>query len=192
MIRLGITGGIGSGKTAVSNILKLYDVPVFDADRVAKELNESSAIIREQLIRHFGADIYDGEKLNRERFAKLIFQDKRDLQIANSIIHPEVANSFIEWCRHHSNYPVVAIDAALLIEAGFKQHLDKIVVVYAPKELRIKRVMQRDGISRSEVKRRMDSQLSEEEKIRAADFIIQNDERQSLMEQINNLLILLQ
>lgn len=192
MIRLGITGGIGSGKTAVSNILKLYDVPVFDADRVAKELNDSSAIIREQLIHHFGADIYDGEKLNRERFAKLIFQDKKDLHIANSIIHPEVGKSFIEWCRHHSNYPVVAIDAALLFEAGFKKHLDKIAVVYAPKELRIKRVMQRDGISRSEVKRRIDSQLSEEEKIRAADFIIQNDEHQSLMEQINDLLILLQ
>jgi dephospho-CoA kinase len=192
MIKIGITGGIGSGKSVVCDILHLHNIAVFDADKEAKLLNNTSKIIREKLINHFGKDIYTENKLNRKIFGELIFNNEDNLKIANSIIHPEVANSFIKWCQHHSSSSIVAIESAILIEAGFKKHIDKLITVYAPEELRIKRVANRDNTSIENIKSRINNQISEEKKIQLSDYLIFNDNYHSLILQvyeiINNLL----
>jgi dephospho-CoA kinase len=188
MIKIGITGGIGSGKSVVCDIFRLHGVPVFDADKEAKLLNDTSPVIREKLIRHFGEDIYDATKLDRRKLASLIFHDKTNLAIANSIIHPELANSFIEWSLQRKNHPFVVIDAAVLLEAGFSQFVDKVITVYSPEDIRMERVVRRDHTSISQVEARMKNQLPEEEKIKRSDYVIYNDNRQSLIQQVNDFL----
>lgn len=185
MIKMGITGGIGTGKSVVSDIFHLHGIPLYNADREAKKLNDSSPYIRAQLTLQIGEDLYTEDKLDRKKLASIIFHDSRKLAIVNSIIHPELARHFTEWCRQREcSYPMVILDAALLIEAGFYQFVDKVVMVQAPKELRIARVMQRDRSTRDEVEARMNSQLPEEEKIKYADYLICNDNRHSLIHQV--------
>ena len=188
MIRIGITGGIGSGKSIICDILRLHDIPVFDADKEAKLLNNSSRIIKEKLIKHFGEDIYIDNKLNRKLLSELIFKNEDNLKIANSIIHPEVANLFIDWCQNNSNYNIVAIESAILIEAGFKKYIDKLITVFTPEELRIKRVAHRDNTNVENIKARIKNQISEEEKIKNSDYIIVNDNSQSLIKQVSEIL----
>lgn len=189
MIKIGVTGGIGSGKTVVSTLFRLHDIPVFDADKVARELNDTSSIIRAQLIFHFGEELYSGTRLNRKQLASLIFQDKEKLALVNGIIHPVVASSFNVWCSERKDHAIVVIDAALLIEAGFHRIVDKVITVSAPETMRIERVMKRDQSARHEVEARMRHQLSEEEKINQSDFVIYNDNRQSLIAQVDALLM---
>lgn len=185
MITIGITGGIGSGKSVVSEIFRLHGIPLYNADREAKKLNDSSSYIREQLTRQFGEDIYRDGLLDRKKLAAIIFQDSHQLSFVNSIIHPELAKHFAGWCQQRANYPMVVLDAALLIEAGFHQFVDKVIMVQAPKALRIARVMQRDGMGVDEVEARMKSQLPEEEKMKYADFVICNDNKHSLIHQVS-------
>lgn len=157
---------MGSGKSVVCDLLRLHGIPVFDADKEAKLLNDTSSRIREALTLHFGDDLYEGKKLNRQRLAELIFHDKRNLAIANSIIHPVLADRFIEWSKERSCRPFVAMDAAVLFEAGFEQHVDTVITVYAPKEVRVKRVMEREQTAdRGRVEARMRNQMAEEEKM---------------------------
>lgn len=188
MIRIGVTGGIGSGKSVVCDIFRIYDIPVFDADIEAKRLNDTSQTIRRQLIHHFGPDIYENDRLNRRRFAELIFSNDQNINIANSIIHPVVADCFLEWCNSYRECPVVVIDAALLIEAGFNQFVDKVITVYTPEETRIERVMKRDRVSREQVEARMFNQMPEEEKVKHSDYVIYNDSSHSLIEQVSKIL----
>lgn len=188
MIKLGITGGIGSGKSVVSEIFHLHGIPLYNADREAKELNDTSPYIREQLTLHIGEDLYIDGKLNRKKLASIIFHDSRKLAIVNSIIHPELAKHFNEWCRQQEQCPMVILDAALLIEAGFHKFVDKVIVVQAPEELRIARVMQRDRSVRHEVEARMNSQLSEEEKMKYADYVVCNDNRHSLISRVSEII----
>ena len=188
MIRIGITGGIGNGKSIICDILRLHDIPVFDADKEAKVLNNSSSIIKEKLIIHFGEDIYIDNKLNRKLLSELIFKNEDNLKIANSIIHPEVANLFIDWCQNNSNYNIVAIESAILIEAGFKKYIDKLITVFTPEELRIKRVAHRDNTNVENIKARIKNQISEEEKIKNSDYVIVNDNSQSLIKQVSDIL----
>lgn len=188
MVRIGVTGGMGSGKSVVCELLRLHGIPVFDADLEAKRLNDSSAEVREALIHHFGEDIYEGGKLDRQRFAKLIFNDKQNLAVANGLIHPALAERFSDWCSNQSRFTHVAIDAPVLFEAGFDAHVDTVVVVYSPKELRVKRVMERDRVDREKVEARMQSQLPEEEKLKRANHVIHNDGRHSLIAQVTDLL----
>ncbi|MDD2298814.1 MAG: dephospho-CoA kinase [Fermentimonas sp.] len=188
MIKIGVTGGIGSGKSVVCDIFKLHNIPVFDADTEAKKLNDTSPRIRKQLIYHFGSDIYDNDRLIRRKFADLIFSNEQNMKIANSIIHPEVADCFVDWCNNYKDKPFVIIDAALLIEAGFHQFVDKVITVYAPEEIRIERVMKRDHINRDQVEARMNNQMQEEEKIKLSDFVIYNDNCHSLIEQVSRVI----
>ncbi|MCE5204612.1 MAG: dephospho-CoA kinase [Porphyromonadaceae bacterium] len=185
MITIGVTGGIGSGKSVVCDIFRLHGIPVYDADREAKELNDTSAVIRAELSRHFGEGLYHEGKLDRKAFASIIFQDKQKLAVANAIIHPELAKNFLNWCgRQEQHHSMVIIDAALLFEAGFNKWLDKIITVYAPKEIRLQRTITRDVSSADKVEARMNAQLPEEEKIRQSDFTIYNDNRHSLILQV--------
>lgn len=188
MIRAGITGGIGSGKSVVSELFRLHGVPVYDADREAKYLNDTSPSIRQQLTDHFGGDLYAGGSLNRPMLASLMFHDEKILATVNTIIHPVLANHFAEWCALHTDHRLVMIDAAVLFEAGFHRYLDQVVTVFAPKEIRMERVMHRDHSSREAVERRMKHQLPENEKMQRSDFVIYNDDRHSLIRQTADIL----
>ena len=188
MIKLGITGGIGSGKSVVCDIFRIYNIPVYNADKEAKALNDNSPAVREGLIKSFGSSIYKDGKLDRKRFASLIFNNEQNLNTANSIIHPEVANSFLEWCQKQINKSIVIIDAAILFEAGFDKYVDKVITVTSPFELRIERVIKRDNSDYKKVRLRMDKQSSDEEKIIASDWMILNDEKKSLIKQVSDIL----
>ena len=191
MIRIGVTGGMGSGKSVVCELFRLHGAPVFDADKEAKLLNDTSPRIKEELTRHFGSDLYKEGKLDRQKLATLIFHDKQNLALVNSIIHPVLADQFIKWSKERDSYPFVVIDAAVLFEAGFEQHVDKVITIYAPEAERIERVTRRDGIRKSQVMARMRHQIPEEEKAKRADHVIYNDGQHSLIQQVANILQIL-
>lgn len=188
MIKIGITGGIGSGKSTVSTIFKLHGVPVYNADEETKKLNNSSPIIREQLTKHFGADLYINNELDKKKFADIIFNDTEKLKLANSIIHPEVLNHFTLWCKQHSNQPIVALEAAILFESNFHKYLHKVVTVYSPLQIRVKRVSERDNVSSTMVENRIKHQMPENEKIRLSEYVIVNNYQKSLIKQVGDLL----
>lgn len=188
MIKLGITGGMGSGKSVVCQIFRLHGIPVFDADAEAKKLNDTSPAIREQLSRYFGKEIYADGKLNRRMFAEMIFGDEENLRIANSIIHPQVAKEYLKWTHENSRHAITILESAILFEAGFRRFTDKTIAVYAPKEVRIGRSLARDNASRQDIEARMDKQMPEEEKMRLANFTIYNDNVQPLLPQIARIL----
>lgn len=188
MIKLGITGGIGSGKSTVATLLKLNGVPIYNADAETKKLNDTSPIIRKQLEKHFGEDLYINNRLDKKKFANIIFNDTEKLNLANSIIHPEVLKHFTNWCEQHSNIPIVALEAAILFESNFHKYLHKVVTVYSPRDVRVKRVSERDKVSRDMIESRIKHQMAETEKIRMADYVIINDNQNSLIYQVENLL----
>lgn len=188
MVTIGITGGIGSGKSVVSELFRICGVPVYDADAEAKKLNDTSETIREQLMRHFGQDLYRGHKLDRKKLARIIFSDPQNLRTANSIIHPELRKNFLEWAVRHSHCPVTGLDAALLFEAKFGDMVDKIVTVYAPADLRIVRAARRDNTDEKSIVERAKHQLPDEIKMKLSDFIIFNDGRHSVIQQVEDLL----
>lgn len=183
MIRLGITGGIGSGKSTISELLKMQGIPIYIADIESKKLTETSPIIREKLIEAFGRELYKGGYLNKALLAQLIFGDKEKLKIANSIIHPEVDRHYLQWLDTNRNHSIVAVEAAILFESNMVRLTDKVLVVYSPLEDRIERTIRRDNSNREKVLERINSQMSDEEKIFLSDFIIHNDESKSLIKQ---------
>ena len=188
MIKLGITGGIGSGKSTVATLFELHGIPVYNADKEAQKLNNTSAIIREKLTEHFGHDIYEGNILNKKKFAEIIFNDPDKLALANSIIHPEVLKDFKSWCLKNSHHSIVALEAAILFESKFHLYLDEVISVYAPLNLRIARVAKRDKVDEESVKNRIDNQMAEKDKIKLAEYVIVNDTESSLIEQVQNLI----
>lgn len=184
MIKLGITGGIGSGKSTVSEIFSLCGVPVYIADIESKRITESSSVVREQLIDLFGDELFAKGMLNKPLLASYIFNESSNLQKVNAIIHPEVKKDFYEWVNRHKECDIVAQEAAILYESGFDKLMDKIVVVYTPLDMRIQRTMQRDGVSREKVLDRIRNQMPDEEKVELSDFVIVNDGTISLVEQV--------
>lgn len=188
MIKLGVTGGIGSGKSVVCDVLRLHDIPVYDADLEAKNLNDTSPVIRKKLTESFGQDLYRNNRLDREKLAHLIFNNEENLRTANSIIHPELAKHFMEWAEQRKHHPVIALDAAVLFEAGFQSVLDKTIIVLAPLEVRIERAVKRGNLTKEQITARANSQMSDKEKAELADFIIENDGQHSLLEQVDKIL----
>lgn len=184
MIRLGITGGIGSGKSTVSEIFSLCGVPVYIADIESKKLVATSPIIREKLIEMFGKELYDNNILNKTLLASYIFNDKNKLNVVNAIIHPEVEKDFRKWVVAHSQYDIIAHEAAILFESGFDKLVDKVVTVYTPLDIRIERTIKRDNTSHEKVLERIQNQLADEDKVKLSDFVIVNNESQSLIEQV--------
>lgn len=170
---IGITGGIGSGKTTVAKMFERYGIPVYYADDEAKKLNDTSLIIRERLIDLFGETIYKSGKLDRALLASKIFSDKNLLQKVNSIIHPEVAKHFEKWVQSQ-NSPYVLKEAAILFESGSNKNCDKVILVTAPENIRIDRVMKRDKIEKDQVLSRMKNQWDDDKKRKLSDFVIEN------------------
>lgn len=189
MITVGITGGIGSGKSTVTELFKLMDIPVYIADIESKKLTETSAIIKSKLINLLGEDLYKNGTLDKPKLASIIFSDKNILSKVNNIIHPEVKKDFIGWSKKQANIaPIIAHEAAILFESGEDTLMDKIITVYTPLEVRIERTMQRDGVSRDKALERMSHQMSEEEKIKKSDYVIYNDESVSIIDQTQKII----
>jgi len=185
MKKIGITGGIGSGKTTVCEIFKLLGVPVFHADAEAKNLQNNDLQIRELLINLFGKHIYslDG-MLDRKKLAMLIFNDSAALANVNAIIHPAVRQSFQKWTDNHLDRSYILYEAAVLLESGYASDFDRNILVLADEKLRIDRVIRRDHISEALVKQRINNQMPDSQKIKIVDYIIENNNEKLLFPQI--------
>ena len=187
MIRIGITGGIGSGKSVVASLLSVYNIPVYIADDESKKPTDTSELIKGKLVSLFGNDIYNNNGLDRKLLAKHIFGNKEMLTKVNSIIHPEVNKHFNCWAESQKTKACV-IESAILFESGFDKTVDVKLMIYAPKDIRIQRAIMRDGASREEIERRINSQMADEEKSKLADFTIINDGISALIPQMENFL----
>jgi dephospho-CoA kinase len=186
MYKVGITGGIGSGKSTVAKIFEVLGIPVYYADDEAKKIMETNAEVRQKLITAFGSDCYNQQGLNRQYLRQLIFNDSNNSQKINAIVHPITIAQADTWLQQQ-NTPYALKEAALIFESNAHQHLDFIIGVAAPQALRIKRVMQRDGISEEEVLARMQKQMNEDEKMSKCDAIINNDDTILLIPQVMEL-----
>jgi dephospho-CoA kinase len=184
-LQIGITGGIGSGKTLVSKIFACLGIPVYDADSHAKELMTTDGILVSQIKKEFGDLSYlsDGT-LNRKYLSEVVFNKQERLDVLNKLVHPRVGENYTQWVKRHNNKAYVLKEAALLFETGSYQALNKIIVVHAPEEVRIKRVIHRDGRAEQQVREIIRKQMSEEEKLKRADFIIYNDESSLIIPQV--------
>lgn len=176
MIRVGVTGGIGSGKSRVCAFFAALGIPVYDSDRRAKELMDGDGKLRNSIIALFGDSAYgrDG-RLDRRFIAGKVFNDRMLLASLNGIVHPAVAEDFEAWAMSQNDHHYVILESAILFESGFDRFVDKIITVSAPKDLRIEWVMDRDGASRRQVVERMANQMGDEEREGRADYIIHND-----------------
>ena len=177
-IQIGITGGIGSGKSLVCRIFHVLGVPVYDADSQAKKLMTTDGILIDEIKKEFGSLSYDeGGTLNRALISKAVFNEPEKLTKLNSLVHPRVAEDYNRWISEQSGANYCLKEAALMFESESYRLLDKIIVVTAPDEQRIKRVMQRDPQrSRADVENIIKNQMAQEEKNKRADFVIKNDE----------------
>jgi dephospho-CoA kinase len=185
-IQVGITGGIGSGKSLVCKIFQCLSVPVYDADRHAKELMTTDGILVSEIKKEFGVLSYNEDgSLNRSYLADTVFNDSARLKTLNSLVHPRVGLNYEQWVAHQVNHPYVLKEAALLFESGSHQLLDKVIVVHAPESLRVQRVIKRDHHrTADQILAIIKNQMPEEVKLKRADFMIQNDETILLIPQV--------
>lgn len=180
--KVGLTGNIGSGKSLIARIFETLGIPVFYADKEGKNILDSPEVIK-KVSQLFGNKIIKGSMIDRQALAGIVFSDTSKLEQLNGIIHPAVRNKFDVWAGEQ-NAPYVIYEAAILHESGHYQNMDKIIVVTAGEQLRIRRVMNRDDIDEASVRQRMANQWPEEKKIRLADFIIDNNESRLLIPQV--------
>jgi dephospho-CoA kinase len=183
MLKVGLTGGIGSGKSTVANLFKTLGVPLFDADASAKNIMESDAELQQNIKQFFGEESYIDGKLNRKYIANIVFNNKHQLEILNSLVHPATIRAAEHWMQQQKA-PYVIKEAALFFEAGTANGLNYMVGVYSPQHIRIKRVMERDHVERQDVLARMDKQIDEDIKMKLCDFVIVNDEQQMIIPQV--------
>ena len=183
MLKIGLTGGIGSGKTTVAKIFETLHIPVYYADDAAKRLMNSDEKLKASVIQHFGDETYKNGELDRKYLASIVFNNKEKLELLNSITHPITIKDADEWMQHQTT-PYIIKEAALLFESGAAEQLDYIIGVYAPQHIRVKRVMDRDNLSAEEVMKRITRQLDEEMKMKLCDFVITNNEQELLIPQV--------
>lgn len=183
MIKIGITGGIGSGKSTVCRIFQVLGIPIYNADNEAKYLMSNDKALKSSIINLLGSESYKNNHLNREFIASKVFKDKDLLKKLNALVHPAVKNDFIKWSEKQIA-PYVIYEAALMIESGSYKLLDKVIVVTAPLEQRIARVCERDKVHQEKVLARINNQLSQEEMLKYADHVITNDGKTSLISQV--------
>ncbi|WP_423149408.1 dephospho-CoA kinase [Rubrolithibacter danxiaensis] len=185
MLKIGITGGIGSGKTVVCRVFELLGIPVFYADTVAKEVMQTDSLLIRELIETFGPETYFPEGvLNRKYLANIVFRDEAELKKLNSLVHPAVFRAFDYWTEQQKNVPYVLKEAALLFESGSYKKCDYTILVTSPIQLRIKRIIDRDSISIEQVQERINKQMSDDEKKNRADCFIKNDEAELIIPQV--------
>ena len=188
MLSVGLTGGIGAGKSICCAIFKFLGVPVYESDVEAKRLMIEDPELKKSIISTFGRDSYmeDGS-LNRAYLANTIFNNEPLLKKMNSLVHPAVRRDFVRWVGDHIEYPYIIQESALIFEIGLDKFYDRVIIVYAEKEVRIDRVMKRDGVDKNAVVARMDKQGDQEEHAAKADFVIYNNGDKSLINQVNEI-----
>ena len=183
MFKVGLTGGIGSGKSIVARMFGVLEVPVFHSDEQAKSLMNADVSVREAIATRFGSAIYHDDELDRKALASMVFTDATALADLNAIVHPAVRKAFADWAaQQRSSY--VLMEAAVMAEnEGYKQ-FDRVIAVSCPQEERVRRVMERDGVGEESVKARMQHQASEEERLRISQYVVQNDGSQLVIPQV--------
>ncbi len=184
MIKVGITGGIGSGKTTVCKLFELLGIAVYYSDDEAKKILDGDSTVKSELLKLLGPTILNEfEEIDRKKTASIVFSDTTKLASLNAIVHPAVARHFDECCKNQSS-PYILKEAAILFESGANKQVDKTILVTAPLQLKLSRVMARDKTTETEVLKRMANQLPDEEKIKLSDFFIQNNEEDLLIPQV--------
>ncbi|MEO8412922.1 MAG: dephospho-CoA kinase [Ginsengibacter sp.] len=183
MFKIGLTGGIGSGKSTVACIFEVLGIPVYYADDAAKKLMMVNGELKASIIGAFGKEAYTDGNLNRGYIAAAVFNDTEKLQLLNTLVHPATIKDASEWFQKQTA-PYVIKEAALIFESGANKELDYVIGVKSPLDLRVQRAMERDNISADEVKARIDKQMDEESKLRLCDYVIVNNEEQMLIPQV--------
>ena len=183
MLRIGLTGGIGSGKTTVARIFETLGIPVYYADDAAKMLMNENKELKASIIQHFGNDSYRNGELDRKYLASIVFNNNEKLELLNSLTHPVTITNAEEWMNRQTT-PYAIKEAALLFESGAAEKLDYVIGVYAPQHIRVKRVMDRDGVTINDVMKRISRQIDEEMKMKLCDFVITNNEQKMVMPQV--------
>lgn len=183
-IKIGITGGIGSGKSVVSHLLGVLGIPVYDSDSETKRLMATDTAIRQALQALLGEEVYAGGVLNKPLLASYLFGSPANARRVNGIIHPRVREDFRQWAQKRTACSIVGIESAILVEAGFTSEVDFLVMVSAPEEVRIARAVRRDASSRELIEKRVRSQMNDEEKRDYADYVIVNDDETPLIPQL--------
>jgi len=184
MMKVGITGGIGSGKSTASEVFEHLGVPVYNADDHAKELYHSDADLKNGVIKLLGEEAYSEGRLNRAWVAEKVFQNKETLSKLNALVHPAVGRNFKEWMQKHFDAPYLMKEAAILFESGAHRGLDVVIHVFAPVEVRIDRVMRRDGVSEADVLARIEKQWTDEQRREKSQYEIMNDGHSLMVPQI--------
>ena len=183
MLKIGLTGGIGSGKSTVARIFEVLGVPVYYADDAAKRLMNENETLKQQIIDLFGKEVYPEGVLDKKYLAEIVFHSSEKLTKLNALVHPATINDANEW-MHQQTTPYTIKEAALIFESGAHEMLDFVIGVHAPAALRIQRVMDRDKLTREEVLNRSNKQMNEEDKMRLCNFVVTNDEQILLIPQV--------
>jgi dephospho-CoA kinase len=183
VLKIGLTGGIGSGKSTVAKIFSILGIPVFYADMAARAVMNEDQELKQKIKQTFGEAAYENEMLNRKYIADIVFNNSFKLEQLNAMVHPATIAMAEKWMQQQTT-PYVIKEAALFFEAGSTEGLDYVIGVYAPQHLRTQRVMHRDNVTREEVLARMNKQINEEMKMRLCDFVIVNDEQQLVIPQV--------
>ncbi|KAF2517980.1 dephospho-CoA kinase [Flavobacterium foetidum] len=187
---IGLTGGIGSGKTTIARYFEELGVPVYIADDGAKKVMNSVSVI-EKIKAEFGDSIFEDNVLNRSKLAEIVFNDKDKLAVLNSLVHPAVKEDFEIWRKQHQNYDYVIYEAAILFESGRYKDCDLIITVTAPEEIRIERVIKRDNTTKEQVLSRMKMQWNDEKRISMSNFMINNNNLKIAREEVVKILKIL-
>ena len=188
MISIAITGGIGSGKSYISNILQEYGIPIYNTDDEAKRLMVSDEGIRRDLVALLGEEVYVQGTLNKSLLASYLFADAENASRINGIVHPRVKLDFCRWLEQHTDKDIVGMECAILFEAGLDDAVDSVVMVYAPEALRVERAMKRDHATEAQIRARIAAQLDDEEKRKRADYVIYTDGSIPLDSQLSTLI----
>ena len=183
MLKIGITGGIGSGKSTVAKAFEVLGIPVYYADDAAKRLMNGDEELKEKIQKQFGNEVYKDGKLDRKKLADIVFNAPEKLNQLNALIHPATIKDAERWMQNQTAAYSIK-EAALIFESGAQENLDYVIDVTAPAPLRIQRTMQRDGVTREEVIARMDKQMDETIKMKLCDFVLTNDEQEMLLPQV--------
>lgn len=183
MLKVGLTGGIGSGKSTVAAIFEVIGIPVYYADAAAKRLMNNNPTLKQQIIELFGDEAYKNGQLDRTLIASRVFGDTSKLEQLNNLVHPITINDAEKWMGEQKGHYAIK-EAAIIFESGSNRSLDKVIGVFAPEAIRIQRVMERDNVTADTVKKRMSNQMNEEAKMQRCDYVIYNDETRFLIPQV--------
>lgn len=188
---IGLTGGIGSGKSTVAKYIEAQQIPVYIADDEAKKIMDKKSVIKEVQSIFEETILDENKKLDRKKIASIVFQNPEKLDQLNKVIHPKVKEHFKNWLRKHKNAPFVVKEVAILFETGGNIDCDKVILVTAPEEIKMKRILEREEITKEEIIKRMKNQLSDDEKAKKSDFIVRNIQLNDTFVQIDEILKIL-